>query len=323
MWETYTLLAKKIKQYIDLDEDRDKRLDNLIGAVIVIGLFMLAYGIADLINGPDPGDPVKAPKVVVVTNEAGVKIEASTTITVPEQVLPTGEAAGPKVTQAVAKLPLADELPKGATSEAFKKLGPFKPVAISPLGGATVRSLAPLLKWQKSKGASFYYAEIAKTPDVDKRGYFEEPVSLDPLISETSWRAPAIAESGTYYWHVAVGTKGRYLPTFGPSYKITILASPTVNGPSGGQEVGQDELNFRWDELDGASTYQIDVATDTAGADSQRGFTTFVLREEYIKATSFKPVRPLKPGTYYWHVRGIDASKARGEYSDIHKVVVK
>lgn len=311
-------LFSKLKAYIQQNPDRDPNQDTVIEAALVVGAFLITFGLAALVQNVMGYNQIEGDGSGQVLSETVVNTDPlarlETTTTGADMAVPTGEGEGPPTTAVDSTIAMASELPEEATSEAFAELGPAVPAVASPVGGASLRSLAPLLKWSKTSGATAYYIEISRKPDVSGDGYYVDPVASDQLVSGSSWRPPAIAQSGSYYWHVGVGKKGQYKPRFSASHRISITAYPGVNSPGAGTSVGQNALKLSWDELDGADSYQIEIATSTKGGDV-RGFEDFVLRESYIKATSFVPPRPLRPGTYYWHVRGIDKDSARGDFS--------
>jgi hypothetical protein len=73
---------------------------------------------------------------------------------------------------------------------------------------------------------------------------------------------------------------------------------------------------LRWIAVQGASTYTIQIATDTA-------FTQLLLNYPLITAGASHTPAPLTPGgTYYWRVRSVSAFGHPSEYSPYRTLLV-
>jgi hypothetical protein len=57
---------------------------------------------------------------------------------------------------------------------------------------------------------------------------------------------------------------------------------------------------FTWGAANGVTSYTIEIATDT-------NFTTIVLTQAGIAATTFTPGSALAPNTYYWNVTAVNS----------------
>ncbi len=88
----------------------------------------------------------------------------------------------------------------------------------------------------------------------------------------------------------------------------TLLDAPALIAPADGATLATDTPTLEWSAVDGAETYQVQVATN-------QGFGNLVLNESNLNTTSVTPASPLDNGTYWWRVRAA-AGGEDGPWSD-------
>jgi len=166
---------------------------------------------------------------------------------------------------------------------------------------APANSLDVVFTWEPMQGATTYRLEVALDGDTS----FTGSVSGFDVTGTTRTVNLPTAGSAIRYWRVyRTGT------TPPPSYFSSFAILGTApNGPAGVAPVQDDVITTQtpvvlsWTKasvaLDsGVYTYQVQLATD-------RKFSQ-VLEEgppSASNATTYQPVIPLPPGTYYWRVR--------------------
>jgi hypothetical protein len=93
-----------------------------------------------------------------------------------------------------------------------------------------------------------------------------------------------------------------------PKPPVDLLVAPALTGPVEGQTLYGDAVSFRWQPVDTAAAYWLEVARD-------RQFVKLVLTMTRIDRTQYDlPIA--EEGTYFWRVSSVDASGLPGPASD-------
>jgi len=94
--------------------------------------------------------------------------------------------------------------------------------------------------------------------------------------------------------------------------------APTLTSPADGITTGDTSPTFLWEAVSTASKYKIDIADDS-------GFTNVIYSYPLtgdLTTTSHTIGTDLPDGTYYWHVKAIDAADNEGNWSSSRSFVV-
>jgi hypothetical protein len=191
--------------------------------------------------------------------------------------------------------------------------GPCTPPGVAtlstPANGATGVALAPVLDWSDVAGATSYEVQVATD------SAFTNVVRSASSLSGSSWNVtPALASNTPYFWRVrAVNTcaSGGFSAAF--SFTTTTqtcqpAAAPTLLSPA--DTAGGVALSpvLDWSDVTGATSYEVQVATDST-------FAT-VVRSATALGTSTWTVTPAlsADSRYYWRARAVDGCGA-GSYS--------
>ena len=145
-------------------------------------------------------------------------------------------------------------------------------------------------QWQSILGATY-------TLQVSTDNLFSSFLLNQSNISNNSYTYELPAYNSTYYWRV----KANYstcVTDFPTPYKFTTQVPPTslgtpANGANSQSTIG---LRFKWAAIQGASTYTVQISTDTS-------FSAGSIFYEAIKKTNTDSVVNFNPSTtYYWRV---------------------
>lgn len=124
--------------------------------------------------------------------------------------------------------------------------------------------------------------------------------------------------NGTWYWHVSATDAAGNVSAFTRVESFVVNAGAElpakvqlVSPPNGGANIPA-KPTFTWTQVQGATTYRLQVGTDT-------GFASPQIDQDGITTTSYTATADLQPGTYYWRVNS-NASSA--QWSDIWSFTV-
>jgi hypothetical protein len=180
---------------------------------------------------------------------------------------------------------------------------PATPVLAAPLDGVTNVDLNMQLSWNPVTWAATYHIQVSMAADfstgiiVDDSTYTQTTKPIGPLSASTPyyWRVQAKNAGGTSSWSPA-----RSFVTVPAKPSAPALVSPP--DAATGQP---DSLTLTWNKAAGASSYYVNVATDT-------GFSAIVKTDSTVSLTdTSKVVAGLTSGTaYYWRVQAKNAGGA-------------
>jgi len=175
---------------------------------------------------------------------------------------------------------------------------PSQPNLIAPTNGDAGIPLASNFSWTSIEGADSYQIQIARdiaftSLEKDEIGLTETTASF--LLPEYQtiyyWRVKAINASGESDWSEIWSFSTQIAPPTQPN-----LIAPT-NGSAGIPLAS----SFSWTSIEGADSYQIQIARDNA-------FTSLEKDESDLTETTASFLLPEYQTIYYWRVKAINAS---------------
>jgi hypothetical protein len=169
----------------------------------------------------------------------------------------------------------------------------------------------PQFSWSTVVGADHYRMQVATD------GNFKF-LSLDITdIESVTFRPPSDLSAGTTFWRVAsvdaAGNQSQFsqprmftIDTSAPDAPVAnTVASPTKN----------KRPSFSWSAVTGVSKYRIQISTSTL-------FSSMVVDDASLTATSYTPSSDLNDNLYYWRVASIDAAQNQSGYSEPKEFLV-
>ncbi|MCS7303367.1 MAG: fibronectin type III domain-containing protein [Candidatus Kapabacteria bacterium] len=183
---------------------------------------------------------------------------------------------------------------------------PEPPVLVSPADGATNVPLDPTLRWNPSRRARTYRLEVALDSG------FTTMVTVQEELATTEYQLRNLNENTRYYWRVNASNEGGTSP-YSSTFSFTTLrriqppAPPILQSPPRGARGVERNVTLRWNPVENAEFYTLQVATDSA-------FATKVLDTTYLRNTTLQLQGLAYQTRYYWRVRGANAA-GDGEWS--------
>jgi hypothetical protein len=169
---------------------------------------------------------------------------------------------------------------------------PLPPQLAFPANGALNQAIAFTFRWNKSINALSYRIQLAKD------SLFTNIVLNDSTVTDTNRVISALSYSTKYFWRVnatGAGGTGAYSLlwqfTTGNIPSVPILSSPLNNAMN--QPVS---LTLRWNSSSGATTYNIQLSTDSL-------FATTIISDSTLVDTSRAIASLNNSTTYFWRVR--------------------
>jgi hypothetical protein len=171
---------------------------------------------------------------------------------------------------------------------------PGVPVLVSPSNGATAQPLTVALDWSDVSTAKGYQLQVSLDTSFATTVIDESNIT----ISQYSVPSGTLINGTWYYWRVKADNAGGNSSFSAPFSFRTIMASPVVpvlTAPVNGATGIQVNPLFVWEAVTGATSYGIQVASDSA-------FTNVVISGS-VDSTSYQDTTNLNENTtYYWRV---------------------
>lgn len=182
------------------------------------------------------------------------------------------------------------------------------PTLVGPADGVTVDAL-PAFKWKAVTGADHYEFEVSANSG------FTSVVYSVTTTKNTRAAFKTAQPNGTYDWRVRAVTSAGALGAWSEvrSFDLAWTAKPADLSPASGADITYpaDALKLSWSAVPGASTYRVEIATDSA-------LGSLIWAEPFeTPATNYALNTPLAPGTYYWAVTPLDAQGHGGTPSTL------
>jgi alpha-tubulin suppressor-like RCC1 family protein len=182
---------------------------------------------------------------------------------------------------------------------------PNVPTLSSPADNFLVRG-TPKYSWSASSDASGYIFEYGN----------DSTVYTSPLLTITSFTPPTQAV-GDWYWHVLAQDKAGNQSVWSLARKISIypylITTPVLVSPANGATLTTYAVKFSWNSVAHAANYQIQV-------DTLATFTDPIYDGSGPVTSQLSAYLP--NGTYYWHVRAMNANNDWSDWSAYRKMIV-
>lgn len=169
---------------------------------------------------------------------------------------------------------------------------------LSPLPGTFVSDRTPILRATTVTGATRYEFRVVKGNP--SNAVYGTGLSV---IGSNAWTVTPELSNGTYYWRVrAIGppngeTNGPWSGDFILEVRGEPTFAPVQTSPSNNSTNRAYSPTFRWNALNLATTYELQVNDASGGA--------LVVDKAGITAAEYQINKVLDPNhTYYWRVRG-------------------
>ncbi|MHB8107450.1 MAG: RHS repeat-associated core domain-containing protein [Candidatus Cryosericum sp.] len=169
---------------------------------------------------------------------------------------------------------------------------PTAPVPFSPAHRALTATAAPTLRWNAVTGASSYTVQISQDST------FGVGLITTQTTTGTSFAAPTLGNSTTYWWRVSATNAAGTSP-WSPAWSFltpSAAGAPVLVSPGNGSAVTTLTPGFMWNAYPGASSYlfQLSASPSFAGflVSSTTGGNTWSSTPTLTTATS-----------YYWRVQ--------------------
>lgn len=182
---------------------------------------------------------------------------------------------------------------------------PSVPTLISPADGSTVEDLTPTFDWNDAANATSYHIQIATKSNMTG-------LVVDTDVATSTYTPPSNMAVDVYYWRV-LATNATGSSSYTGVWDVNVIApppppgAPTLISPANGSGTTDTTPSFDWSDVASALDYEILV-------DNNSDFSSPVINQTGLTVSGYTAVSALTNGTYYWKVRGTNASGA-GTYS--------
>jgi hypothetical protein len=174
---------------------------------------------------------------------------------------------------------------------------PSVPTLLTPLSRAMAQSIAPAFRWRAARAAAWYRIQLS-TDSYFPTTVFDTTVTRDTVlqVGPNLQNGNHIANNTTYYWRVMSGNRLATSDYSMPFNFTTTIGSPEPISPLNGvADQTTNGLEFKWNPVVGARTYEFRLATDSA--------FRYPVVIDTLLATPSKTVNGLSVSTrYYWQV---------------------
>lgn len=201
----------------------------------------------------------------------------------------------------------------GSTSEFSRcfevKAFPPSPQLVSPVNDTTGLATSVNFEWQLAQTANVYHFQISLQPD------FSVIVFEDSTLTGVQ-TTKSLSEQQVYYWRVRAGNDAGW-GVFSVSERFTVGSLPVIPAllfPANAAVLPSASIGFEWQASDSGSTYQVQVATDSA-------FGGIVFEATNLTLNRLELTSLTKSVDYYWRVRSKNAL-GFSDYSSIWRFVI-
>ncbi|MEZ4700745.1 MAG: hypothetical protein R2834_10480 [Rhodothermales bacterium] len=174
------------------------------------------------------------------------------------------------------------------------------PEPTTPANGASnIPIEGAALGWTAVTGATNYAIQVSTQAD------FSSVEIQAAEVPETGYLLPALEPGTTYYWR-AQASDGTILSAWSIAFSFTTetpagLTPPALTSPANGETNTPFDVNLQWSAVDGATSYQLQVATNA-------DFAAPSIDQSGLTQTAYT-VDNLDAGTqHFWRVRASDGA---------------
>ena len=179
------------------------------------------------------------------------------------------------------------------------QVGP--PTLQTPLNGTMGVSTILPLTWGPAPFATSYHLQVSTSP-----GFVTIAFDVSGLTG-TSYTLSGLSVGTTYYWRMSsIGPGGEGPPSAAFSFTTgasgpPVLSAPTLVSPADAATGVSPSPTLSWSAVTGAVSYRLQVSTGS-------GFSTFVLDQSGITATSYTLSGLAASTLHYWRVSAANAA---------------
>lgn len=200
------------------------------------------------------------------------------------------------------------------------------PTHISPANNSylTTASLT-LIDWTNVSDPNFYKYESSHINTVNSQGKFTSPVYESGALHVSEIPTPGTPE-GIYYWHVQAKSDDKLTSNWSTPWKITVDNTaptvPTLSSPANNIFLTTHDFTFYWNAASDSSPLTYEWEGSYSNSVKPDGSFTNQLADHTGLSTTSVASPGTPDGTYYWHVRAIDAAGNKSDWSTVWKVTV-
>ena len=175
---------------------------------------------------------------------------------------------------------------------------PPAPVLVSPVDTASNLPVPVSLSWRECTGATVYQVQLATD------SLFNALLVNDSTVVDSNRQVSGLSNMTRYFWRVrAKNVNG--CGSFSSSWRFrtasNVPAVPSLLSPANGATGVPTNPTLTWNASSGATSYRVQVSTGSA-------FSTTVVDQSGITATSLTIGGLTSNTVYYWHVNATNAS---------------
>jgi hypothetical protein len=171
---------------------------------------------------------------------------------------------------------------------------PVAPALVAPVDSVPNVDLNPQLSWGTVTGAAAYHIQVSTSSDFSK-----ELVVDDSNYVQTTKLIGPLSLSTKYYWHVNAKNAGGTSAWSAPRNFITVPPAPPapvqVSPAKNAGDIGPTQ-SFSWNASPGASTYWVQIATDSSFASG------IAVDKSTLTDTTGSFGSLVSNTVYFWHV---------------------
>ncbi len=192
---------------------------------------------------------------------------------------------------------------------------PAAPTLTAPAQAATNQADSLALTWAATTGATSYRVQVSTDSN-----FASTFVVNDSTVTTPTRMVSGLSNGNTYYWRVnaknSFGTSAFSTRRNFSTLPASAPAAPTLTAPAQAATNQADSLALTWAATTGATSYRVQVSTDSNFA------STFVVNDSTV-TTPTRSVSGLSNGnTYYWRVNaknsfGTSAFSTRRNFSTL------
>lgn len=179
---------------------------------------------------------------------------------------------------------------------------PAVPRLVSPADEESAVSAPLLMNWNIAERAQYYELSLSNQADFS--------VSLDTVLTDTTFTALSLLSNTTYYWKVRAGNSGGKSNWSDTRFFITLIAAPETPEPvhpgNGDEIIGN--VRLAWNHAERAESYTVHLSDSLS-------FTKLLAEVDGIEDDFIDVPLPEASKTYYWRVMAVN-NGGESEWSD-------
>jgi len=163
-----------------------------------------------------------------------------------------------------------------------------------------------LLHWNSAADVDGYTVRVSTVPN-----FTTTVLERTPIMSELQTDIKNLEHNRRYFWQTRTRKDSEFGEWSDTWDFLTILAKPNLLQPTNDITIAPTDVNFTWQPVNGAESYDLKVSKDST-------FATTVVDETSITANSFEYKSLEKETKYYWQVKS-NSTKNLGQWSEIKR----